>query len=177
MRHPNASRKPLAGEPRDPPGEPIAVECTHCRVALSEHSGNDSRIRYFRCPSCRRWFSSMYAEIFRADAKVRFVGGRAGDHEDDDFAAVKKRLEAWLAQLDSQDPYRVLGMSPNDSVESIKTRYRQLALERHPDRGGSVEGMKELNLAYGRIASRAAQRRPDCEADDSTSSARPVRDR
>ena len=177
MRHPNASRKPLAGEPQESAAEPIAVECTHCRVAMSEHSGNDSRVRYFCCPSCRRWFSSMYAEIFRADAKVRLLGGKPVDHEDGNFAAVKRRLEVWLAQLDSQDPYRVLGMSPNDSVENIKTRYRQLALERHPDRGGSVEGMRELNLAYGRIASRAAQRRPDFEAEDSTSSARPVRDR
>jgi hypothetical protein len=144
---------------------PIAVECTHCGVAMCEHSGSGSRIRYFRCPSCRRWFSSTYAEIFRADAKIRVVGGKSAGGEDGAFSAVKKRLERWLAQLDSQDPYRVLGISPTDSAENVKTRYRQLALERHPDRGGSVESMKELNLAYGRIATRQDQRPTNCEGE------------
>ncbi len=154
---------------------PVVVECTHCRVGMSEHSVAGSRVRYFRCRSCRRCFSSMYAEIFRADAKVRMVGGKQADGENQDFTAVKKRLEQWLAQLDSQDPYRVLGLSPQDSIESIKTRYRQLALERHPDRGGSVESMQELNLAYGRIAHCKDQPGPDSKTE--TARARPVRKR
>ena len=33
----------------------------------------------------------------------------------------------------------------------MRTRYRELAMERHPDRGGSVEKMRELNDAYERI--------------------------
>jgi curved DNA-binding protein CbpA len=45
----------------------------------------------------------------------------------------------------------VLGVSPLDSPEAVRTRYRELALERHPDRGGSEEKMRELNDAYERI--------------------------
>jgi len=156
---------------------PLAVECTHCGVAMNERSGVASQVRYFRCPSCRRWFTSMYAEIFRSDAKIRVLGGRAEAPRDSDFDAVKQRLEQWLTQLESQDPYRVLGISPRDSAENIKSRYRQLALERHPDRGGSLESMKELNLAYGRIASREDQSRPAPARERPAPSPRGVRKR
>src|SRR6266849_5960259 len=71
--------KPMKGMQAETPqtaAAPLAVECTHCGVAMSERSGVASQVRYFRCPSCGRWFSSMYAEIFRSDAKIRVLGGR-----------------------------------------------------------------------------------------------------
>lgn len=135
-------------------GTAVSVECTFCGVEMSGYSGVASGVRYFRCHSCRRCFSSMYAEIFSADAEVRVVSGSREEVAAEDFAAVKQRLEQWLSQIDSQDPYRVLGLSRKDSFENIKSRYRELAFERHPDRGGSAEQMKELNLAYGRLARR-----------------------
>lgn len=136
--------------------KPVTVQCTHCGVEMSEHWAAASRVRYLRCPCCRRCFSSVYDEIFRVDAKVRLVDGKQACAADD-FAAVKERLEHWLLQLESQDPYRVLGLSRQDSLESIKSRYRELALQRHPDRGGTLESMTELNLAYGRLARRKNQ--------------------
>jgi hypothetical protein len=159
------------------PASAVTIECTHCGVAMREHSGSNSRIRYFCCPCCRRWLSSTYDEIFRADAKIRIAAERPMPLDDTDFGAVKKRLEQWLTELESQDPYRVLGVSPRDSVEQIKSRYRQLALERHPDRGGSAERMKELNLAYGRIANREDHREADFCGDPTASSPRPARKR
>src|SRR5215472_105811 len=155
--------------------KPVTVECTYCGVEMTEHSAAASRVRYFRCRSCRRCFSSVYAEIFTADAKVRMVGGKPACAADD-FAEVKQRLEHWLRQLDSQDPYRVLGLSRQDTLESIKSRYRELALQLHPDRGGSLESMKELNLAYGRLAKRKNQSQPD-SADKSSPGSRPLRRR
>jgi len=155
--------------------ELFTVECTYCGVEMTEHAATASRVRYFRCQSCRRCFSSMYAEIFRADAKVRVVGGKQACTADD-FAAVKQRLEHWLLQLDSQDPYRVLGLSRQDTLESIKSRYRELALQRHPDRGGSLESMKELNLAYGRLARRKNQSQPD-SAHETPPGSRPLKKR
>ncbi len=56
-----------------------------------------------------------------------------------------------MSALDHQDPYYLLGVSPLDSAEAIRNRYRELALCRHPDRGGSSLEMAELNLAYERI--------------------------
>jgi hypothetical protein len=96
--------------------------------------------------------STTYAEILTVDAKVRLQANRPNKYSGD-FEAIKKKLEHWLEELEGQDPYRVLGLSPLDSYEEVKSRYHQLALECHPDRGGSQEKMRELNLAYGRISS------------------------
>ncbi len=136
---------------REVSGESLEVECTHCGIPMTERAGAEGQIQYFYCPSCRRSISSVYSEVFRVDAKVRIQRRNASAPSAEGFEAVKGRLEQWLADLDSQDPYRMMGVSPRDSLDRIRNRYRQLALERHPDRGGSAEGMKELNLAYGRV--------------------------
>ena len=54
-----------------------------------------------------------------------------------------------------QDPYRVLGVSPNASEDEIKKSYRTLAKKYHPDvNNGSPQAearMKEVNEAYSQI--------------------------
>ncbi|MDQ3262976.1 MAG: J domain-containing protein [Myxococcota bacterium] len=115
-------------------------------------------MQYFRCPRCRRWISSTYADVLRSDSKfqARPVGSQQKPAAD--FEAVKSRLERWLSSLDDQDPYRLLGVSPVDSDVQIKTRYRELAMQSHPDRGGDADRMRTLNLAYERILSHRARR-------------------
>ncbi|MBK7860599.1 MAG: J domain-containing protein [Archangiaceae bacterium] len=130
--------------------EDVEVECTHCKVAMTCHVGSSAQVRYFHCASCHRWVSSMYSEVFRGDAKVQ--ARRRGEAGAGAFDAVKERLERWLSALDEQDPYRLLGVSKNDSAERIRERYRELAVLNHPDRGGSPENMQRINEAYERIA-------------------------
>jgi molecular chaperone DnaJ len=47
-----------------------------------------------------------------------------------------------------RDYYEVLGVSKTASPDEIKKAFRRLAVEHHPDRGGSEEKFKEINEAY-----------------------------
>jgi hypothetical protein len=144
--------------------ENVEVECTHCGVRMTLHEGSGRRVKYFRCGSCHRWVSSTYTDIFRADAKVRTHPVKDTSAEDAHFLQVKDRLDRWLAALEEQDPYRMLGVSPLDSPEVVRARYRELALERHPDRGGSADKMRELNEAYEKILKHRQRKRDEALA-------------
>ena len=54
-----------------------------------------------------------------------------------------------------QDPYKVLGVSPDASDDEIKSAYRSLAKKYHPDRNpgnaAAAEKMNQINAAYDQI--------------------------
>jgi len=152
--------------------ENVEVECTHCGVRMTCTAG--LRVKYFRCGSCHRWVSSVYTDIFKADAKMRTHPVKEKTEADERFIAVKDRLEQWLAALDDQDPYRVLGVSPSDSPDVVRARFKELALERHPDRGGSEAKMRELNLAYEKILRHRQRKRIEALEAGTVSSMRPA---
>lgn len=60
-----------------------------------------------------------------------------------------------------QDPYKVLGVSPDASDEEIKKAYRELTKKYHPDLNPgdphAAEKMNEINAAYDQIKNGGAQ--------------------
>ena len=67
------------------------------------------------------------------------------------------RKEKWMYQ----DPYKVLGVSPDATDEEIKKAYRELTKKYHPDLNpddpGAADKMNEINSAYDRIKNGTAQ--------------------
>lgn len=54
---------------------------------------------------------------------------------------------------------KVLGLDwGTTDLAKVRRAYRELALKRHPDRGGSEADMKELNLAYAQALAELGQR-------------------
>ena len=54
-------------------------------------------------------------------------------------------------ERDMDTHHTTLGVRPDATREEIRSAYRALALKHHPDHGGSVERMREINLAYAAI--------------------------
>lgn len=74
----------------------------------------------------------------------RWGGQQASDQAFSGFAALPPSVQDRAGQ-----PWHVvMNLLPTASREEIDQRYRQLAKERHPDRGNPVELMQDLNRAY-----------------------------
>lgn len=52
------------------------------------------------------------------------------------------------AAKDSKGYYKTLGLTGNESVNEIRSAYRQEVLKQHPDVGGSTDKMARINEAY-----------------------------
>jgi len=60
---------------------------------------------------------------------------------------------------DVPDPFAVLGVGPDASLDDIRAARRRLARDLHPDVGGSEHGMKELNAAFDAAVAHVTGRR------------------
>lgn len=125
-----------------------AVECVHCGCATSATAAADGGA-YYACPRCGRTWASCYDEAIRRQAGVR-IAAAAPDRRDESFDEVKRRLEAWLRHLDEQDPFYVLGVPPSATLDEVRSRFRELALLHHPDRGGDPAQMRRIVRAWDR---------------------------
>lgn len=61
------------------------------------------------------------------------------------------------------DYYAILGAREDASPREIERLYKQLAHQRHPDRGGAEEDMKALNEAYQVLHNERARRAYDAQ--------------
>ena len=67
-----------------------------------------------------------------------FGGGFPGGHEEDSEPQ----------EVDNKKLYEVLGVEQKATTNEIKTAFRKLAMQHHPDKGGDQEKFKEMNAAY-----------------------------
>src|SRR5690606_1415029 len=61
------------------------------------------------------------------------------------------------AEMSYQDAVKVFGLPDSFSAADVKKRYRQLAVQNHPDRGGSDVDMQRINAAYSKLSSGGAK--------------------
>jgi DnaJ-class molecular chaperone len=59
--------------------------------------------------------------------------------------------------------YEVLGLPPASSYDALHTRYRELAEQHHPDKGGDGDKFREIALAWGVLKDAAARKRYDTQ--------------
>jgi curved DNA-binding protein len=63
----------------------------------------------------------------------------------------------------SKDYYSVLGVTNTASGDEIKTAYRKLAAQHHPDKGGDTEKFQEVQEAYSTLSDAQSRARHDAE--------------
>lgn len=59
--------------------------------------------------------------------------------------------------------YAVLGVPPASSYQKLHERYRALAVEQHPDKGGDAEKFKAIALAWGVLRDAERRRKYDAQ--------------
>lgn len=95
--------------------------------------------------------AAIAATLAAMRAIERHGGAQILDRAFTGFAALPapgQTTRTWRDVLEMDALVSELGRVP--SMDDIKRQYRRLAILRHPDRGGSADGMAELNLALQR---------------------------
>ena len=65
----------------------------------------------------------------------------------------EERRRRFYAEVESfergqENPYQILGISPNVDQQNLKKAYKKMAIQYHPDKGGSPEIFKKITQAY-----------------------------
>lgn len=65
------------------------------------------------------------------------------------------------AEPPERDPFAILGVGPDATLDELSAARRRLAMQMHPDRGGDERRMRDINRAYDdAVARRGAQAAP-----------------
>jgi hypothetical protein len=64
-------------------------------------------------------------------------------------------------RMPARSAWSVLGLAAGSSMVEVKRAYRRLALETHPDRGGTAQAFSEVQRAYERLSARLPPKRRD----------------
>jgi curved DNA-binding protein len=83
----------------------------------------------------------------------------------DHLSRLIKRCQIWY-NLQMKDLYQILGVSPTAAPDELKSAYRKLAQQWHPDRNrdpGASDRFKEINEAYSTLSDSAKRQAYDQE--------------
>lgn len=97
---------------------------------------------YLRKKTTPGWYQNKCIEC-KKDTDTRYTKA---------FLRKQKRMKS--LQLLIGDALYILHLGKkieNISLEMLKARYKELAFENHPDRGGSEEKMIQINAAYNML--------------------------
>lgn len=95
-----------------------------------------------RCLACDKWnrvADNIAAIAQHIDALRRIDRYGVG--------TLEQAFAGYAALPPKADPWELLGLSRNATAYDIAAAHRRLAIEHHPDRGGSHEHMARLNAA------------------------------
>ena len=57
-------------------------------------------------------------------------------------------IDNYLIEMSAAEAEQLFGLSGNYSPADVKKIWRKMSLQHHPDKGGSTEMMKKVNVAY-----------------------------
>lgn len=84
---------------------------------------------------------------------ARYVGKRPPESWQEAATVVEPPPldKRWIfnGRMDLRIALRIFGLDKMPNAATLQARYRTLALENHPDRGGDVRVMAAINRAYG----------------------------
>ncbi len=126
---------PLAGQ-RQPDDPGVAVYFTYKGKQVC-----------FACDRWRKVEDNMQAIRHTINALRGIARWGTGDMVDAAFTGFQA-----LPPAPGDEPWhKVLGVDPHAPTDFVRAQYKRLAMEKHPDRGGSVADMSRINNAFSRF--------------------------